>query len=142
WAPGGPGGPEAARRLAGRRLAPLEPALEKPAALPTVRRLIAVPAGRLAGVPLEVLTDRYTISYAPSGTVYARLREQHRPLRAPSLLAVGDPVFTTPANPAPPPPDHGLLLTAVLPGGNASKAGLRTGDVLLRYGDVQLTTRN
>src|SRR5262249_46729346 len=38
----------------------------------------------------------------------------------------------------PEPPDHGLYLRQVLPQGNAFKAGLRTGDVLLRYNGVQL----
>src|SRR5262249_16470208 len=64
------------------------------------------------------------------------------PLRAPSLLALGDPVFATPTNPPSAPPDHGLLLTAVLPDGNAFKAGLRGGDVLLRYGAAKLTVRD
>jgi hypothetical protein len=133
--------PHLAHRLTAQRLAPLQPALAAAADLPAVRRLIAVPAGRMAGIPLAVMTDRYTISYAPSGTLYARLREQHRPLRDPTLLALGDPAFATPLSPLPPPPpDHGLLLTVVPPGGNAFQAGLRGGDVLLRYGDVKLTT--
>ena len=41
-----------------------------------VRRLIVLPVGWLPGVPVEALTDRYTVSYIPSGTVFARLREQ------------------------------------------------------------------
>jgi CHAT domain-containing protein len=58
-----------------------------------------------------------------------------------SLLALGDPTFTIPtAAAAPPPPVHGVLLTLVLPGGNAHKAGLRAGDVLLRYGEHPLKT--
>jgi hypothetical protein len=134
--------PDLARRLAAQRLAPLEPALGANANLPTVHRLIAVPVSLMAGIPLDVLTERYTITYAPSGTLYARLREQHRPLRDPTLLALGDPAFALPASPPPPGPEHGLLLTLVAPGGNAFQAGLRGGDVLLRYGDTKLTTRD
>src|SRR5262249_875700 len=112
-----------ARRLAAQRLRPLEAALAATADLPAVRHLVVVPAGWMAGVPVEGLTDGYAVSSAPPGTLYARLRQRHRPLREPTLLALGDPVFTTPAAPAPPPPpDHGLLLTLVLPDGNAYKA--------------------
>jgi CHAT domain-containing protein/Tfp pilus assembly protein PilF len=76
------------RRLAGQRLAPLEPHLEG------IHRLIICSAGHMAGIPLEALTDRYTISYAPSATVFTRITGK-RPQRSgpPSLLAVGDPVF-------------------------------------------------
>src|SRR5262249_9425032 len=56
------------------------------------------------------------------------------------LLALGDPNFTAPdAGPPPQPPDHGLYLALALPGGNAAHAGLRGGDVLLRYNGVKLT---
>jgi tetratricopeptide (TPR) repeat protein len=129
-----------ARQLARQRLTPLEPHLKAHDGLPAVRRLIAVPAGWMAGVPLEVLTNEYTISYTPSGTVFARLREQHRPLQKPPLLALGDPNFHLPADKPAPLPEHGLLLTLVLAGGNASKAGLRGGDVLLAYNGHKLTT--
>jgi CHAT domain-containing protein len=63
--------------------------------LPAVRRLIVLPAGWLAGIPVEGLTDEYAVSYAPSATLYARLGERPR-TAAPALLAVGDPVFTRP----------------------------------------------
>ncbi len=130
-----------ARRLYQQRLTPLKSALRAEGGLPAVRRLIVVPAGWTAGVAIEALTDDYLISYAPSGTIYARLREQHRPTHDPALLALGDPNFAIPTAEAPPPlPDHGVLLTLVLPDGNAYKAGLRSGDVLLRYGEHELKT--
>jgi tetratricopeptide (TPR) repeat protein len=131
-----------ARRLAAQRLGPLAPHLAATADLPAVRRLVVVPFGRMAGVPVEVLSDRYLVSYAPSGTVLARLREKHRPLEGPTLLALGDPEFALPSDPRPPaPPEHGLYLALVLPGGNAARAGLRAGDVLLRYGQTKLTAK-
>jgi tetratricopeptide (TPR) repeat protein len=139
------GEPDAGRhasRLAAQRLDPLAPHLAATADLPAVRRLIVIPVGAMAGVPVEVLTDRYLVSYAPSGSVFARLVQQHRPLEAPTLLALGDPNFTTPdAGPPPEPPDHGLYLSLVLPGTNAAKNGLHGGDVLLRYGGTKLTTK-
>jgi tetratricopeptide (TPR) repeat protein len=131
-----------ARRLRQQRLDPLQPLLAATADLPAARRLVAVPAGWMAGVPLEALTEEYAVSYAPSGTVFARLAEGHRPLRDPSLLALGDPAFARRDDASPPAlPEHGLLIMQVLPGGNADKAGLRADDVLLRYGDTELTAR-
>jgi tetratricopeptide (TPR) repeat protein len=139
------GEPEAERRarlLAAQRLDPLGTALGASADLPAARHLVIVPVGRMAGIPVEVLSDRYRVSYAPSGSVFARLRQKHRPLEAPTLLALGDPNFSLPdAGPPPQPPDHGLYLSVVLPGGNAAKAGLRGGDVLLRYAGTKLATR-
>jgi tetratricopeptide (TPR) repeat protein len=128
--------PQLRQRLYRQRLAPLESHLKG------VRQLLAVPAGVMAGVPVEALSDRFTVSYVPSGSVFARLREQRPPAAPAALLAVGDPTFTHPqaaAAPPPPLPEHGLLLTQVLPGGNAQQSGLRPGDVLLRYGDTKLT---
>jgi CHAT domain-containing protein len=128
--------PELRQRLYRQRLAPLETHLKG------VQQLLVVPAGLMAGVPVEALTDRYTVGYVPSGSVFARLREQRPPTAAsPSLLALGDPAFTRaqPTAAAPPLPEHGLLLTQVVPGGNADKSGLRVGDVLLRYDDQKLT---
>jgi CHAT domain-containing protein len=86
-ASGGP--PRApAGQLYRQRFGPLEPHLKN------IRHLIVLPSEALSGIPLEALTDRFTISYAPSGTMLARLRDR-RPT-APvlrRLLAVGDPVF-------------------------------------------------
>jgi hypothetical protein len=138
-----PGWSELARRLRQQRLEPLEKHLGARGELPAVRQLIAVPAGAMAGVPLEALAERWRVSYAPSGTVFARLAGSHRPLRQPTLLALGDPVFTTPATPpTPEPPGHGLLVLQVLPGGNADKAGLKPDDVLLEYAGTKLTNRD
>jgi hypothetical protein len=47
-------------------------------------------------VPVEALSERWRVSYAPSDTLFARLAQQHRPLRQPTLLALGDPAFSTP----------------------------------------------
>jgi tetratricopeptide (TPR) repeat protein len=130
-------------RLAAQRLAPLVPHLAAGADLPAVRHLVVVPVGRMAGVPLEVLSDHYLVSYAPSGTVFARLRARHRPLAEPTLLALGDPNFTVPtAGPPPVPPDCGLYLSLVLPSGNAARAGLRSGDILLSYAGKRLSSRD
>jgi hypothetical protein len=49
------------------------------------------------------------------------------------LLAVADPLFERPDAPPPPLPPGGVLLTMVVPGANAAQAGLKPGDVLLRY---------
>jgi len=89
------------RKLFNQRLAPLEPHLAG------IRHLIVLPAGWMAGIPLEALTDDYTVSYAPSGTMYAWLGEKTRTsgkpqangVRPDSLLAVGDPVFASPEEP-------------------------------------------
>jgi hypothetical protein len=143
------GGPDLLRRLAAQRLTPLEPYLKASVDLPAVQQLVVLPAGWMAGIPVEALTDRYTVSYAPSGTLFARLQEKRRQAPTegdasapPRLLALGDPVFPRPTGPTlvnVPPPDHGLLLTLVQAGSAAAQAGLKDGDVLLRYADQKLT---
>jgi CHAT domain-containing protein len=49
----------------------------------------------MARIPLEALTDGCTVSYAPSGTMFAWLQEHRRAAGAepPRLLALGDPAF-------------------------------------------------
>jgi hypothetical protein len=92
----------------------------------------------MAQVPIEVLTQRYAVSYVPSGTVFARLREQHRAVKGGPLLALGDPCFSPATRTPPEPPGHGVLLRVVLPGQAAARAGLRAGDVLLSIGGHRL----
>jgi tetratricopeptide (TPR) repeat protein len=128
-----------ARRLRAQRLEPLAKHLAASDSQPAVRHLITLPAGALAGVPVEVFAPGYTVSYMLSGTLHAHLRAQP-PLTTQGLLALADPVFDAPivtAKPLPLPPG-GVLLTLVVPGGNAAQAGLKPNDVLLRYHDTDL----
>jgi hypothetical protein len=101
-----------------------------------VKRLFVVPTGPLARVPLETLTDDYAISYIPSGTVLARIVEDHRGLDGSSLLAVGDPNFDRTAPPTP--PASGILILSVAADSHAARAGLQSGDVLLSIGNVAM----
>src|SRR5262249_25585965 len=87
---------ELARRLYAQRLAPLEGHLRATEGLPPVRHLVVLPAAWTAAVPVGVLTDRHTVSHAPSVTLFAWLRERRRADPGPgaaTLLAVGDPAF-------------------------------------------------
>lgn len=88
-----------ARRMYEARIAPLEDALQG------VKRIVVVPSGAMSGVPVEpmqdengrYLGDRFTITYAPSATVYAWASEQsrdRRPSNGVNALLVGDPVFS------------------------------------------------
>jgi tetratricopeptide (TPR) repeat protein len=122
------------------RLDPLRPYLGAGNGLPVVQRLLVVPTDWAAGVPLEVLGTGYRISYVPSGSVFARLRQQHRAVDGASLLALGDPVFTMPTQRRPEPPEHGVVLTFVMAGGTAKSTGLRAGDVLLELGKTPITS--
>jgi CHAT domain-containing protein len=124
-----------AKKLHAQRLAPLSKHLEG------VKHLRVAPVRAMAGIPLEVLTDQYTMSYTPSCTYLARLQERERP-RGTNLLAVGDPVFppvaeTPPTSGLPP---GGLLITQVLPGGAAATARLQAGDVLVAYAGEDLNS--
>ena len=131
------------RQLATQRIAPLLPHLEG------ASRLFVAAIDTMAGVPVEALTDQFTVSYTPSGTQLVRLRERERPSGQATLLALGDPVFSQPGDSAnddgntPAParlPPGGLLITQVVPDGNAAKARLEAGDVLLAYAGAELET--
>jgi CHAT domain-containing protein/tetratricopeptide (TPR) repeat protein len=84
-----------ARRLYRQRLAPLDEHLQATDNLPAVGHVIVLPSAHMAGVPLEALTEQLSVSYAPSGTMFAWLQERRPGSEAPSasLLAVGDPAF-------------------------------------------------
>lgn len=118
-----------------QRLAPLERHLGG------VKRLVVVPVEKMAGIPVEVLTDKYTISYVPSGSYLARLKDRARPTGPNTILALGDPVFDVAGRPTPTAvelPPGGLLITQVVAGGAAATARLRPGDVLLKYAGTEL----
>ncbi len=122
-----------AQRLRQQRLDPLAQHLKG------VRRLIVLPSTAMAGIPIEVIADKYTISYAHSGTMHAHLLRQPAPTGK-GLFVLADPVFdaSTAVAKAQPLPPAGVLLTVVVPGSNAARAGLKPNDVLLRYGETDL----
>jgi CHAT domain-containing protein/tetratricopeptide (TPR) repeat protein len=93
-----------------QRLGPLARHLGPAGSLPAVRQLLVVPTGWAATVPVEVLTGGHRVSYVPSGTVFAGLKQRHRPLSAASLLALGDPAFRRPGRELSDPSKHGLPL--------------------------------
>jgi tetratricopeptide (TPR) repeat protein len=126
---------EAVRR---RWLAPLVKHLGAEGKLPAARRLFVVPSGYLSSLPVEEIAPEWTVSYTSSGTLLAQTLARHRPLRATAVLALGDPAFA-PAR-VPEAPACGLLVSRVLPGGSAARAGLHSGDVLLRFAGSKLNT--
>jgi CHAT domain-containing protein/tetratricopeptide (TPR) repeat protein len=124
-----------AKRLHRQRLAPLVPHLQG------VKTLYVIAVNRMAGIPIEVLTNDYTTSYVPSGTFFARLSQQSSPASV-GLLALGDPDFARPGTrskkPADDLPPGGLLITQVAPASTAASVQLQSGDVLVRYANVEL----
>jgi tetratricopeptide (TPR) repeat protein len=130
-----------ARQLTDQRLEPLRSHLGAAAPLPAVGHVVVLPSPALAGVPLELLGEEFTISYALSGTLYTHLSKQPA-VKGAGLLALGDPVFETSAARAKerPLPPGGVLLTVVQPGSNAAHSHLRPDDVLVKYGDTELNT--
>jgi tetratricopeptide (TPR) repeat protein len=161
-------------RLRAQRLDPLAKALSATAGgVPSARRLVVLPSRGMAGIPLEALLDddathrkeqapsatkparpasegstteqpTWTVSYAPSGTVFKYLREQSRTDRHAGLLALGDPEFhrSDKSSEPKPAPDHGLLVNVVVRGSNAANHGLKEGDVLLAYNGQTLTKKD
>jgi tetratricopeptide (TPR) repeat protein len=131
-----------AAALARHRIEPLRPHLNG------VARLVILPSPTLVGIPVEALVEcqppdapRWLVSYAPSGSMFARLTQNRTGAGEPArFLALGDPAYPLPEpNPAPPPPpDHGIALLAVVPFGLADLAGLKADDVLLRYNGTDL----
>ncbi|HMP16009.1 MAG TPA: tetratricopeptide repeat protein, partial [Gemmatales bacterium] len=123
-----------AQQLYNQRLAPFEKHLKGG------RRLYAVGVHTMAGIPLDILTDKYVISYIPSATFLAKLKarpyseNQH-------MLAIGVQHYSKPELPskaATPLPDHGLLVMEVLPESPAARARLQRNDVLIKYGTETL----
>lgn len=72
-------------------------------ALDDIEHLIIIPSGAMLGVPVgfladeegEYLCDRFTISYAPSATIYSWLKESHdiKDKSGNMSLLIGDPPF-------------------------------------------------
>jgi tetratricopeptide (TPR) repeat protein len=130
---------EIARQVAVQRLARLEPHLQG------IRHLVVLADWAL---PLETLSERYRVSYAPSATLFARLQEQRQRIRLGErnsrILALGDPLFSfssalpSRAKPEVSPPTQGVLLTRVLAGRNAAQSGLKPDDVLLAYAGTKV----
>jgi serine/threonine protein kinase/CHAT domain-containing protein/tetratricopeptide (TPR) repeat protein len=89
---------DVAGKLAEQRLAPLEGHLKAAGERPAVRQLIVLPSPKMAGLPVEALpgvAGRFVVSYAPSGTMFAWLREPRAARAAPAakFLGLGDPAF-------------------------------------------------
>jgi CHAT domain-containing protein len=76
--------------LAKQRMRPLTEHLDE------IKQIIVLPSASMAGIPIEALTDRYNVSYAPSGTIYAWLQMNRKDFTqgSHSLLALADPVFS------------------------------------------------
>jgi tetratricopeptide (TPR) repeat protein len=130
-----------AERLAEQRLGPLSKHLAAHDSLPAVKHLIVLPSPLLAGVPVELLAEKHTVSYAHSGTLFAHLRSLPH-VQSQGLFALADPVFqaASAASKEKSLPPAGVLLTVVQPGSNAAKSRLRPGDVLLTYNDKPLSS--
>jgi CHAT domain-containing protein len=121
-----------AARLRGQRLAPLGEHLKG------VRHLVVLPSAVMDGTPVEVIAEGMTVSYASSASLFAHQKGLARSKSA-GLVALGDPIFRAANQPELPLPPGGVLLRAVLPRSPAALSGLRSGDVLLKYGEAALT---
>jgi tetratricopeptide (TPR) repeat protein len=126
--------------LARQRLTPLLPYLKG------VKSVVMLPSRGLAGIPVEALAAPLAhqwglaVSYAPSGSMYARLSAPRTPAPKTRLLALGDPTFAAGPETAPDSalPDHGILVLGVAPLSAADRSGVRPGDVLLEYNGKRL----
>ena len=98
--------------------------------------LTVIPDGPLHGLPMELLIEDMPIAYAPSATIAADRRRaaEGRRTRATGAVVLADPDFGGLY------PDKGVLVSKVTGGSNADLAGLRRGDVLLRYGEHTIGT--
>lgn len=128
-----------AREMWNERVLPLLPLLKG------VESLVVVPSDGLADVPLEVLGEhpgelgeRFSLSYAPSGSVYALLQERERRVsssRDGLALLVGNPDYTR----VPAPEDRGRPLaprTSAAGNSGSSALGLVRGITRgVLYGD-------
>jgi CHAT domain-containing protein/tetratricopeptide (TPR) repeat protein len=127
-ADGGGGWKELATQLVEQRLGPLEPYLKATADGPAVRHLIILPSSRMSALPVDALpgvADRFTVSYAPSGTMFTWLQEQRVGAAdtAPRLLGLGDPAFRSAQQPGSSSPDRRAAF-APLPGTNVELLGV------------------
>jgi tetratricopeptide (TPR) repeat protein len=135
-------------KLRAQRLAPLANPLGATIdGQPAARRLIVLPSGALAGIPIEALLandDTRTVSYAPSGTVWKYMREQPRPDRDAGLRALGAPVYkhSDKSDDPKPLPTNGVLLNVVIRGSIAANHGLKDGDVLLAYNGLAMNKKD
>jgi CHAT domain-containing protein/tetratricopeptide (TPR) repeat protein len=142
-----PGWRDLAAAVARQRLGPLR------SHLGGVKHLVVLPpTPTLAALPVEALvaalpddSPRPVVSYAPSGSMLARLSTpRSQPHGPPRLLALGDPAFPKPApsGPPPTPPDHGIAILAVVPQSTADLFGIKPGDVLLEYNGKVLKSQS
>jgi hypothetical protein len=79
-----------ARKLRAQRLAPLAMHLKG------IQQLIVLPSPALDRIPVEVIAEDVTVSYALSASLFAYQKQQPRP-RSSGLVALGDPVFRGPS---------------------------------------------
>jgi CHAT domain-containing protein len=119
---------ELATQLVEQRLAPLEPYLKATADGPAVRHLVILPSSRMSALPVDALpgvAERFTVSYAPSGTMFAWLREQQARAKdsASRLLGLGDPAFRSAQQSGASQPDRRAAF-APLPGTNMELLGI------------------
>ncbi len=105
-----------------------------------VKTLYVVGVNQMAGIPVSLLTDQFAISYVPSGTFLARLKDQPKATGT-QFLALGDAIYEiekVKIKTSTDLPPGGILITQVIPMSAADKAGLQVGDVILKYGDAEI----